>query len=43
MQSFEFATANRIVFGRGVVSKQLGAIVLELGGKRVLVVTGRDK
>lgn len=38
--TFEFATATRIIFGRGAVS-QLPVLTLGLG-KKVLVVTGRD-
>jgi len=41
LASFEFATANRVVFGRGTFS-QVGSILLEGGdtGKSVFVVTG---
>jgi alcohol dehydrogenase class IV len=38
---FEFATAARIVYGPGCVS-QLAGIARELGGKRLLVVTGQN-
>ncbi|MEN3941755.1 iron-containing alcohol dehydrogenase [Prosthecobacter sp. SYSU 5D2] len=38
--TFEFATATRILFGRGTAA-QLPALTRELG-KKVLVVTGRD-
>src|SRR5436190_14087987 len=37
---FEFATASRIVFGRGAL-KEVGSLAKPLG-KRALVVTGRD-
>lgn len=40
MSRFEFATARRIVFGRGVVA-ELPALVASLGSK-VLLVTGSD-
>ena len=40
MNRFEFATAQRIVFGRGVVS-ELEALCSEWGSK-VLLVTGSD-
>jgi len=38
--TFEFSTAARIVFGPGTLS-QLAQIVKELGGSRLLVVTGQ--
>lgn len=38
---FEFATAARIVFGPGSIS-QLAGIARELGGSRLLVVTGKS-
>lgn len=37
---FEFATANRIIFGAGTVN-QAGAVAKEFG-RRALIVTGRD-
>lgn len=43
MQStFEFVTAGRIVFGRGCAAAQLAKAVSALGGRRILLVTGRN-
>lgn len=39
--AFEFATANRIVFGAGVAAR-VPALAAELGGRRALLVTGRS-
>lgn len=41
MTRFEFATAARIVFGRGCIS-QLTQIAREIGGSRPLMVAGRN-
>lgn len=40
LTGFDFAPRTRVVFGEGVVD-QLGALALELGGRRVLLVTDK--
>src|ERR1043165_6917070 len=41
MPAFEFATANRIVFGAGTV-KQAGSLAAQFG-RRAFLITGRDQ
>jgi alcohol dehydrogenase class IV len=39
--SFEFATATRVIFGRGVLA-QAAEVVAAMGGRRLLLVTGKS-